>query len=799
MALVLAACALCVGCRQADERAAEPAASNKAVAPELPGARESATEGPAAALAGDPSLPGLEGDPAVDARLRGLLAEKGPDHRPRTHHLKPDGGPKYVNRLIGEVSPYLLQHAHNPVDWYPWGDAAFARARALDRPVLLSVGYSTCHWCHVMERESFEDEEIARFINTHFVAIKVDREERPDVDGLYMDAVHLLAGRGGWPMTVVMTADRRPFFAGTYFPARDGDRGARKGFFTILRELSTHYADDREALVQRAGQVTARLQAAARPRPPDAVPGPEAIVEGVRRFAQRFDATWGGFGPAPKFPRPVVLELLLRDHRRTGDAQAQTMALHTLRKMARGGLYDHLGGGFHRYAVDRRWRVPHFEKMLYDNAQLAAIYVDAWQVSGDAELAAVARETLDYVLREMTAPEGGFYSATDADSLGPDGHAEEGRFFTWTPAEVEAVVGAAGLATLRRIYPISARGDLDGRAILHMPRSLAEAATRAGMAPDGLAAAVAPLERALLAHRGTRPAPLRDDKIITAWNGQMLGALARAGRVLGEARYTAAARAAAAFLLERVVGQGGRLQRLWAGGRARGAAFLVDYADVIAGLIELYEATGEARWLKAALELQRLQDAHFADAVGGGYFRTAADGEALLARQKPHYDGARPSGNAVAARNLLRLHAFTGDARLQARADRLLGAFAARMIRTPTAVPAMLSALELRHDTPLQVVLVADDRADAEPLRRAVRARWLPNRALIDVDREQARAAGLELLRDKRPQGGATAYVCEEGRCERPTSDPAVLAGQLARVRPLAGDVSPPPRHTEAR
>ena len=390
----------------------------------------------------DPALPGVTGFAPLMQRLEKALAARGPDYVPRTHHLHPDGSPKYTNRLIEQTSPYLLQHAHNPVNWYPWGAGAFARAKRQNRPIFLSVGYSTCHWCHVMERESFEDDEIARYLNENFVCIKVDREERPDVDAVYMTAVHLLHGSGGWPMTVVLTPDREPFFGATYIPPRDGVRGARKGLLSILRDLKSQYDSDPESIVSKAATISARIRAASQPRRPGNVPGPEALVSAARTYAQRYDPVHGGFGRAPKFPRPVSLQFLLRYHRRTNDPLALEMVTRTLEKMSLGGIYDHVGGGFHRYSTDARWLAPHFEKMLYDNGQLVVVYLDAYQITGNEAFAQTARETLDYVAREMIAPGGaGFFSATDADSPTPQGHDEEGWFFTWTPDELEQVLG----------------------------------------------------------------------------------------------------------------------------------------------------------------------------------------------------------------------------------------------------------------------------------------------------------------------------------------------------------------------
>ncbi len=743
----------------------------------------------------EPSVPGVMGDRTLMTFLKATLKSKGKEYAPRTHHFNPDGSPKFINRLILESSPYLLQHAHNPVNWRPWSDEAFVRAKELGRPVLLSVGYSTCHWCHVMERESFEDVEIARYINEHFIAIKVDREERPDVDDIYMSAVHLLHGRGGWPMTVVMTPDREPFFGGTYFPARDGDRGARKGFLSILNELSDRFTKDKAKVVQQARQITARLQAHAKPRRPGAVPGPEALQRAAESFARRFDPIWGGFGRRPKFPRPVTLDFLIRYHRRTGDAQAMKMASLTLTKMAAGGMNDQVGGGFHRYSTDTRWLVPHFEKMLYDNAQLVMAYVDAWQISQNENFAETARITLDYVAREMTHPLGGFYSATDADSPTPSGHREEGWFFTWTPDEIRAVAGPVALKTLRTVYGVTDRGNFEGRNIPFLPRPLKASAQMLGRSVPDLKAELKNINHALYTTRAKRPPPILDDKILTSWNGLMIAAFARAGRVLKEPSYTRRAERAADFVLKNLVDERGRLLRTWRNGASKLNGYLDDYAFLISGLIELYESSGQIRWFKAATRLQSAQDKHYSDPQGG-YFTTSDDHERLLTREKPSYDGAEPSGNSYTAMNLLRLHAFTSDELYRKAADRVFAAFSSSLSRGSTAQPAMLSALDMRLDTPLQVILVAPTGGDFGLLDDALRKTYLPNRAIVRLasDRAIKQQRDLPLLRGKVPKDGrATAYVCEEGRCERPTNDPKTLQRQLSKLTPLFRDRSPAP------
>ncbi len=724
----------------------------------------------------DPSVPGVDPDEALVARLAEALDAKGDHYEPRTEHLEADGSPTYTNRLILEGSPYLLQHAHNPVNWFAWGEEAFERARALDRPVFLSVGYSTCHWCHVMERESFEDVEIARFINEHFVPIKVDREERPDVDSLYMTAVQLLTRRGGWPMTVVMTPEGEPFFGGTYFPARDGDRGAHRGFLSILRQLSTAYANDRDEVLEDAARVSQRMQEVSRPRPPGDVPGEALIAQTARQLMRGFDTRHGGWGRAPKFPQPSRLGLLLRFARRSGDAAAREQVAKTLHAMADGGLRDHVGGGFHRYSTDARWLVPHFEKMLYDNAQLVVAYLEGWQLTGEARFRDVALETLRYLEREMQAPGGGFYSATDADSPTPSGEREEGWFFTWTPEELAAVLPAEDASWLGAVHGVTPRGNFEGRNILFLPDGPIEDTERLAAAHTKLYAA-----------RADRPPPLRDDKVVTSWNGLTISAFARGALATGDDSLAAVAGRAADHALRVAVDGDGRLVRRVLGGDARQRAFLEDHAFLIRGLLDLHEATGERRWLMEARRLQAEQDRLFADEAGG-YWRSPSDGEELLVRDKPGDDGAIPSGNAIAADNLLRLAALGEDGELQQRAERLFAAFGADLTERALGATRMLQSLDRLHDTAREVVIVHDgDRAKAEPLLAVLRRTFLPNRVLlVSAESEAAALAGsVPLLDGKRVIGdaGATAYVCERGRCERPTSDPAVFAEQLAQVR----------------
>jgi len=697
----------------------------------------------------------------------------------------PDPSHKHTNRLIHETSPYLLQHAHNPVDWRPWGDEAFDEARRLGKPVFLSIGYSTCHWCHVMEEESFEDEEIAAAMNELYVSIKVDREERPDVDAIYMAAVQALTGSGGWPMSVWLTPDREPFFGGTYFPPRDGARGARHGFLTVLRDIHDAYKSDPE----RVGRATAALVGAVRARigsngGGDAAaaatgrPAPSLIADTVTIFKRIFDDRDGGLRRAPKFPSNIPIRLLLRAHARTGDQVALLMAALTLEKMAAGGMYDQLAGGFHRYSTDARWLVPHFEKMLYDNALLVVAYAEAWQVTGRDDFARVARDTLEYLHREMTAPGGGIFSATDADSKRPDGKSEEGAFFVWSEAEIRDHLGAGpDTDHFIRYYGVTAGGNFEGANILAIA------------APDEREhGALAPQRAALYATRLRRSPPFRDEKILAAWNGLAISAFAVAGRMFDEPRYVAAAVRAASHLLENMR-PGGRLARSAKDGRAGGAGFLDDYAFVCAGLIDLYEATFEPRWLREAIALADDVERLFGDPAGG-WFMTAADHEQLIAREKPTYDGAEPSGTSVALLNALRLGTFTSDDRWRAIADRAFAAINPTLTENPLGLTEALLALDHASDEPKEIAIVwpRDAGPDAaRPLLDVVRRTFVPNHALAAASEADAPEVGklIPFIADKTARDGrATAYVCVRGRCELPVQDADALATLLTRRLP---------------
>ena len=595
--------------------------------------------------------------------LEAAWRSRSPGYKPRTRHLRPDGSPQFTNRLFLEPSPYLLQHAHNPVNWYPWGDEAFDTAKRLGRPVFLSVGYSTCHWCHVMEEESFEDEEVARYLNENYVSIKVDREERPDVDGVYMTAVQMMTGSGGWPMSVWLTLDRKPFYGGTYFPARDGDRGASVGFFTIIRRLRDEYATRGDRVASSSSQISDAIEKQLSEIPAGAsLPGSTELREAVGLYADHFDPTNGGLKGSPKFPSSLSVRLLLRYSRRTGDEQSRRMATLTLEKMAAGGMCDQIGGGFHRYSTDEKWLVPHFEKMLYDNALLAQFYLEGYQATGRKDFARVAKAILRYAERDMSAREGGFYSATDADSPTPTGQSKEGLFYTWTPAEIEAALGKDRARIVIAYFGVTTAGNFEGRNILFDPLPMEETALVLKMPSDKVRSVLDESKEILYRVRARRPPPHRDEKILTAWNGLMISAFARGTLVLGDLTYARRAERAAEFILTRMR-ENGRLKRSYNAGKARLDAYLDDYAFLTAGLLDLYEATGDSRWLQEAMALDAVLERHYEDTSAGGYFLTSDDHEKLIARERPSYDGAEPSGNSVQALNLLRLGELTTEDR----------------------------------------------------------------------------------------------------------------------------------------
>ncbi len=674
-----------------------------------------------------------------------------------------------ANRLAQESSPYLLQHKDNPVDWYPWGEEAFAKARAENKPVFLSIGYSTCHWCHVMEHESFETERVAEALNRGFVSIKVDREERPDVDDIYMQAVQMMTGSGGWPLSLFLAPDGRPFYGGTYFPP--DDRWGRPGFLRILAAIAEAWKTRREELESSAEEMLGHLRAeAGAALPAAAVPGPEVFDAALASLERQFDPTYGGFGGAPKFPPTMRLELLIRVWQRTGNDRAREMVQATLRAMAAGGMYDQVGGGFHRYSVDARWLVPHFEKMLYDNAMLARLYTLAYRAFGEPEDARVTRETLDYLLKEMTPPVGGFFAAQDADSGG-----EEGTFYVWNPRSLADAIGADAAPVVAARYGVTPQGNFEhGETVLSVVRTMSELAAEFGRTEKEIAALLEDARRKMYDVRAKRVWPGTDDKLLTDWTALAISAFALAGRVLEEPRYEAAARAAADRILENAVRDGRLLHREKAG-NADIPGFATDYAFFIEALLDLYEATFDSRYFAQALRLQRDFDADFED-PRGGYFLSAAGHDGLIVRPKETYDGATPSSNSVAASNLLRLALFTGEDAFRKRAERIFESLAPILARAPTAFPRLLSALDLASAPAREVVLSGEaGREDFEALRRAAFASPNPNRVLAHAD-SAAPVPELAGLVEGRAGGGkAAAYVCEGFACKAPVSDPDAL------------------------
>jgi uncharacterized protein len=674
------------------------------------------------------------------------------------------------NRLIDETSPYLLQHAHNPVDWYPWGEEAMARARSEDRPILLSVGYAACHWCHVMERESFEDPDTAALMNERFVNVKVDREERPDVDAIYMDAVQAMSGHGGWPMTVFLTPDGEPFFAGTYFPPED--RHGLPGFRRVLDAISEAWRERRDEARSQARRVveaigrTGELRASADPLAEDVLRG------AFSQLARVFDPEWGGFGGAPKFPQPMTVEFLLRCHLRRYEG-ALEMAQVTLDRMANGGIHDQVGGGFHRYAVDGRWHVPHFEKMLYDNAQLARLYARAWLLTGRDRYREVAVSTLDYLLRELRHPDGGFWSSQDADSEGV-----EGKFFVWSHDELVEVGGDAVASYLGAVP----EGNWEGTNVLWTPLPQHLVAAEEGIDQEELHGRVERARAELFARRERRVPPATDDKVLAGWNGLAISAFAEAGRAFGEDRYTEAATDAAGFVLSNLRRDDGRLLRAWRDDRTGGPAYVDDHALLAAAFLDLYETTFDLRWF---VEARRLADTMldlFADGERGGFFQTGSDAEALVIRPKELYDNAVPSGNSAAAEVLQRLALLTGESRYERAGVDALRLVRGMMERAPTGFGHALGALDLYVSAAKEVAIVGDPSADdTRRLVDEVWRRFQPNRVLAVATPGDDATRTVPLLAD-RPQvdGRATAYVCERFVCQRPVTDPGELAELLA-------------------
>jgi uncharacterized protein YyaL (SSP411 family) len=683
------------------------------------------------------------------------------------------------NRLAGEKSHYLLQHAENPVDWYPWGEEAFEKAKRDDKPIFLSIGYSTCHWCHVMAHESFEDEEVGRMLNESFVAIKVDREERPDVDLVYMAVCQAITLKGGWPLSVFMTPDAKPFYAGTYFP-KTGRMGM-PGFVDIISHIANAWANDRTPLLEASEKITKGIQPRASSGSVTEL-GLDTLKKGYDQLAQAFDPKWGGFGSAPKFPTPHNLTFLLRWHRRNGEANALRMVEKTLDNMRYGGIFDHIGYGFCRYSVDERWLVPHFEKMLYDQAMLTMAYTEAHQATGEARHGAVAAEILTYVLRDMTAPEGGFYTAEDADSEG-----EEGLFYVWTPTEIKEHLGKDSADLFCRFYDVGPHGNFeDGRSILHTRIPLESFAAREDMEVAELQRLLEEARERLFLKRERRVHPLKDDKILTSWNGLMIAAMAKAYKALGNQTYVDAAQGAAGFILDNLKKDEYRLFRRYRDGDVAYPGYLDDYSNFVWGLIELYEATFETSYLEEAINLNQSMIDLFWDGTHDGFFYSGKDNEVLIKQSKEIYDGAIPSSNSVAALNLVRLGNITGDRDLVHKAEQLTGTFAKRIKAYPSAYTQFLAALDFMIGPSREIVIVENKNGgSSRAMIETIYNHFLPNEVLLLRPSGQAGekitavAPFVKELQNVEDQ--PVVYICEDHSCgQNPITEVEPLKAALA-------------------
>ena len=691
--------------------------------------------------------------------------------------LPTDGGPEF-NRLIFEKSPYLLQHARNPVDWNPWGEEAFEKARKEDKPVFLSIGYSTCHWCHVMEHESFEDDEVAALMNKTFVCIKVDREERPDIDDVYMTVTQSLTGSGGWPMTVVMTPDKKPFFAGTYFPNSSAN-GGRPGMMELVPYLGNHWKNEREKLTAQAQQITDALAQSSQRKPGKEL-GEDTLKACFESFQSSFDKKRGGFGNAPKFPVPHNLTFLLRYWKRTGSAEALNMVEKTLQEMRLGGIYDQIGFGFHRYSTDKDWLLPHFEKMLYDQALLAIAYLETYQATGKKEYAQTAREIFTYILRDMTSPEGGFYSAEDADSEG-----EEGLFYVWKPEELRSILGKEEADFFIKAYTIEKGGNFrdqatrqkTGDSIPHLKKSLSDLASQFNLSEKDLITKIEKIRKQLFTVREKRIHPFKDDKILTDWNGLMIAAMAKGGQILEDSKYTVAAQKAADFILTKLSTKNGRLLKRYRDGEAGLPAHIEDYAFVVWGLIDLYEATFTVHYLQEAIRLHNLMVKHFWDSKNGGLFMTADDGEKLLVRNKEIYDGAIPSGNSVACLNSVRLGRIMANTGYEKHAIDIMKAFSDQVSGYPKGHAQNLVALDFLLGPSFEIVLCGEENSQStKNMLSAIHQNFVPNKVILFRGSKVQSAAITSIapytgsMKNMDPKA-TTAYVCVNFACKIPTTD----------------------------
>ncbi|MDQ3219414.1 MAG: thioredoxin domain-containing protein [Acidobacteriota bacterium] len=676
---------------------------------------------------------------------------------------------KYTNHLINESSPYLLQHAHNPVDWYPWGNEAFEKAKAEDKPLLVSIGYSACHWCHVMEHESFEDEATAAIMNEHFVNIKVDMEERPDVDQIYMTFVQLTTGRGGWPMNVFLTPEKLPFFGGTYFPP--AARYNMPSFQNVLMSVADAYKTKRDELLHSANDILGEMRRVGISEFAPSGLTTEQLDSAFQSFVRSFDSANGGFGGAPKFPPAMSLEFLLRYYKRTGNSNALEMVRKTCEKMAEGGIYDQLGGGFHRYAVDAIWLVPHFEKMLYDNAQLIRVYLHMFQITKEDFYKRVATETLEYVKREMLDKSGGFYSTQDADSEGV-----EGKFFVWTPQEIEGILGEKDAQIFNFYYDVSEEGNFEESNILNVNYTISSAAKALKVTGQNLDEVLKHGSEKLFAERESRIKPFRDEKILTAWNGLMLAAFAEASAILENEEYLEIAKRNADFVIGNMQ-ENGRLLRTWKDGKAKLNGYIEDYANFADGLVELYQVSGETRYLLEAKRLADLMITEFWDEETGGFFFTSNDHEELIVRNKDFYDNATPAGNSVAADVLLKLSKLLGEEKYERFASTVLRLVAPQIDRHPQGFGRALSAIEFYLSQAKEIVVIGEP---GNELLQEIWKKFIPNKVVVISDDSKTDAELIPLLRERSMiDGKTTAYVCENFVCQKPVTSVKELKEQL--------------------
>lgn len=698
------------------------------------------------------------------------------------------------NRLIHEKSPYLLQHAYNPVDWYPWGDEAFAKARAEDKPIFLSVGYSTCYWCHVMEREVFENKSIAALMNEKLVCIKVDREERPDVDRIYMSALQATTGSGGWPLSAFLAPDLKPFYTATYI--RPESHHGRPGFPELVDRISELWKNQRDKITSSCNRIVDYLHSESTKVSVDSL-DESIIANGYEHFLALYDAEQYGFGNGPKFPRPVIYNFLLRYFQRTGNGSSLKMVLNTLRAMARGGMYDHLGGGFHRYSVDAQWRLPHFEKMLYDQTQLAVSYLEAYQVTHDVEFFETAKNILHYCITALPHPDGGFYSAEDAESglsASTPNETEEGSFYTWTKSEIDAVLGNKTGEILSFYYGIETQGNViedhhgvfSGKNVLYIAHGLEETANKFNVSPSELEGILHQARGTLFNHRANRPRPHRDEKIITAWNGLMISALAKAYTIVGDDLYLTTANKTATFIIRTLYDpQTKTLYRRYCNGEVRYDAGLQDYSFFVQGLIDLYEASFDLQWLDAAIILTEHQIEHFWDPANGGFYESPYTDLSLLIRMKDDYDGAEPAGNSIAALNLFRLAHLTDNAGWKTMAEQTIKSFGRRLVENPEALPQMLSALCWHFSVPREIILSGSrESISTRQMLDELHRHFIPNKILVLIENEtkEKLSSFLPFLQDiPISENVTTAYLCRNYTCQLPTTDLSQFRDSLER------------------